>query len=274
MGLCGSGSYHCSVLEVPFFVCGFFFSVAAELCILSSCWGWGRLLLSLFLVCLLSNLPGAPAVFCFVSGSWRPFWGSTPRCLRLADLLLRWGSRLGFGGFLLQISCYPTLVFYLVPAQLPLRCFPLGFCALAGCVGMSDSSLLVYSWGCAGRVCAVPLGFSPMCCALPQGLQRALLSLMQVHWGFSGHRVSVLLLPWCHGLGFSPSLLFLCICSACLQGWPGLYTLCQGAPVTVMSPWFGVWSPCSLSLTLGWVCFWPAASQAFVVRHDFGFVDA
>ena len=49
---------------------------------------------------------------------------------------------------------------------------------------MSDSSLLVYSWGCAGRVCAVPLGFSPMCRALPQGLQRALLSLMQVHWGF------------------------------------------------------------------------------------------
>ena len=42
----------------------------------------------------------------------------------------------------------------------------------------------------------MPLGFSPMCRALPQGLQRALLSLMQVHWGFSGHWVSVLLLPW------------------------------------------------------------------------------
>ena len=33
-------------------------------------------------------------------------------------------------------------------------------------------------------------------------------------------------------------------------------------------------SPCYPSLTLGWVCFWPAVSQAFVVRHDFGFVDA
>ena len=108
------------------YLCVGFFPVVAELCVLSSCWGWGRLLLNLFLVCLLCNLPGAPAVFCFVSGSWRPFWGSTPRCLRLADLLLRWGFRLGLGVFLLQISCYPTLVFYLVPAQLPLRCFPFG----------------------------------------------------------------------------------------------------------------------------------------------------
>ena len=61
---------------------------------------------------------------------------------------------------------------------------------------MSDSSLLIYSWGWAGGVFAVPLGFSPMCRALPQGLQSALLSLMLVQLGFSGHRVSVLLLPW------------------------------------------------------------------------------
>ena len=33
-------------------------------------------------------------------------------------------------------------------------------------------------------------------------------------------------------------------------------------------------SPCCPSLTLGWVCFWPAISQAFVVRHGLGFVDA
>ena len=195
VGVCGSGSCRCTLLEVPIFVCGFF-SVAAELCILSSCWGWGRLLLSLFLVCLLSNLPGAPAVFCYVSGSWRPFWGSTPRCLRLADLLLRWGFRVGLG-----VSCYrypvtPLWFSTLCQCSSPSSACPSGFCALAGCVSMSDSSLLVYSWGCAGRVCAVPLGFSPMCRALPQGLQRALLSLMQVHWGFSGHRVSVLLLPW------------------------------------------------------------------------------
>ena len=33
-------------------------------------------------------------------------------------------------------------------------------------------------------------------------------------------------------------------------------------------------SPCCPSLTLGWVCFWPAVSQAFVVRHDLGLLDA
>ena len=61
---------------------------------------------------------------------------------------------------------------------------------------MSDSSLLIYSWGSAGGIFAVPLGFSPMCRALPQGMQRALLSLMLVQLWLSGHRVSVLLLPW------------------------------------------------------------------------------
>ena len=66
---------------------------------------------------------------------------------------------------------------------------------MAGGVSLSASRLLVYCCGCAGRVCGVPLGFSPMCRALPLGLQRALLSLLQVHWGFSGHWVSVLL-PW------------------------------------------------------------------------------
>ena len=47
VGVCGSGSCGCTLLGVHIFVCGFL-SVAAELCILSSCWGWGRLLLCLF----------------------------------------------------------------------------------------------------------------------------------------------------------------------------------------------------------------------------------
>ena len=52
---------------------------------------------------------------------------------------------------------------------------------------MSDSCLLVYSWGWVGGVLLRPL---------LQSLQRALLSLLQVPLGFSGHRGSVLLLPW------------------------------------------------------------------------------
>ena len=123
---------------------------------LSSCWVWGRLLLSLFWCDCSAFFPGASAVFRCVSCSWLPFSGSTPCCLRLADLL------------------------------------PSGFCTFGGCCNLSGSSLLVYSCGGAlwlgwrGLCCVT--WFSPMCRALPQGLQVTL--------GFSGHRVSVLLLPW------------------------------------------------------------------------------
>ena len=69
---------------------------------------------------------------------------------------------------------------------------------------MSVSSLLVYSsvW-LEGSCC----DFFLSACAL--------FSLLLVHWDF---------------LGFS--------CSACLLGWLGLYTLCQGVPVAVLSAWF------------------------------------
>ena len=107
------------------------------------------------------------------------------------------------GGFAWGWGCLATGVLFphfgflpCASAAPPSDAPPSGFCALAGCVSMSASCLLVYSWGCAGRVFAVPLGFSPMCHALPQGLQRELLSLMQVQMRFSGHWVSVLLLPW------------------------------------------------------------------------------
>ena len=90
----------------------------------------------------------------------------------------------GVGSFLATGLLLPHFGFLPCASTAPLPLLPLrGFCALAGGVSLSDSRLLVYSCGCAGRVCAVPLGFSPMCRALPQGLQLALLSLMQVHWG-------------------------------------------------------------------------------------------
>ena len=73
-------------------------------------------------------------------------------------------------------------------AQLPLPLLPLrGSAPLTGELACLDSSLLVYSWGGVGGVWLRPL---------PQGLQCALFSLLQVPLGFSGHRGSVLLLPW------------------------------------------------------------------------------
>ena len=76
LGVCGSGSCRCTLLVVPISVCGFF-SVAAELCILSSCWGWVGSYCASFGVTA-QRFPGAPAVFRSVSCSWLPFWGSTP----------------------------------------------------------------------------------------------------------------------------------------------------------------------------------------------------
>ena len=79
-------------------------------------------------------------------------------------------------------------------------------------------------------VCCVTW-FSPMCRALPQGLQLAQLCFPgDVGWASTlpfFFCVRVLQLRWCL-LGLT------------------------------------VRSPCCLSLTLGWVCFWPTVSQAFV----------
>ena len=67
-------------------------------------------------------------------------------------------------------------------------------------------------------------------------------------------------------LGISPSLLFCASpAPAGLQGFAGFCTLCQGAPVRVVSAlWTTVSSPCGLSLTLGWVSFWTVVSPVSV----------
>ena len=50
-----------------------------------------------------------------------------------------------------------------------------------------------------------------------------------------------------------------------LQEFAGFCTLCQGAPVGVVSAlWTTVSSPCWLSLTLGWVSFWTEVSTVSV----------
>ena len=131
------------------------------------------------------------------------------------------GGRLAWGwGCLGTDVLIPHLVFYLVPAQLPPSASsPLGFCTLGECVGMSVSSLLVYSWGWVGGVFATSLGFLPCAMLFLRACSLCSLPSCRLPWGFSGHRVSVLQLPWWHGLGFSPSLLFLGFsCPACLLG--------------------------------------------------------
>ena len=123
------------------------------------------------------------------------------------------GGRLAWGwGCLDTDVLIPHLVFYLVPAQLPLPLLPL--------------------WGSA-PLAGASACLSPVCWSTPGvGLEGSLLRHLvfshvpcsssgpsQLPWGFPGHRVSVLQLPWWRGLGFSPSLLFLGFsCSAYLQG--------------------------------------------------------
>ena len=98
------------------------------------------------------------------------------------------GDGFAWGWGCLSTDVLLPLVFLLCDcAASPSAASPSGFCTLDGCVSMSDSSLLVYSWGWVGGVLLRPL---------PQGLQRALFSLLQVPLGFSGHRGSVLLLLW------------------------------------------------------------------------------
>ena len=62
---------------------------------------------------------------------------------------------------MVQMSCYPTWVSTLCQRSSPFRCFPLGVLHPCRCVSVSDSSLLVYSWGWVGGIFAAPLGFLP-----------------------------------------------------------------------------------------------------------------
>ena len=107
----------------------------------------------------------------------------------------------GVGGCLVTVVLFP-LVFLICDCAAS----PSGFCTLTGWVSISVSSLLVYSSGWVGGVLLRPL---------PQGLQRTLFSLLLVPLGFS-------------------ELLLLRL----LAGVVGLCTLCQGAPVAVLSAWF------------------------------------
>ena len=165
----------------------------------------------------------------------------------------------------LGVSWYrcPVIPFDFLPcasAAPPSASSPSGFCTLDGCVSMSDSSFLVYSWGWVGGVFAVPLGFLPCavlfsgpaaCAAFPAagslGVFRSFCFPGDVDWASAlpFFFCASLALLACRGRrGYAPCVRVLQL-QWCLLG-------------------LKVRSPCCPSLTLGWVCFWPKVSQAFV----------
>ena len=158
------------------------------------------------------------------------------------------------------------LVFYLVPAQLHLL-----LRTLSGCGNLSGSSLLVYSCGGAlllgWRCLYCVTWFSTMCRTLPPGPAAC---VAYPAAGSLGDFQVTGCLSFCFpgDVGWASALPFFFCASPApigLQGLAGFCTLCQGAPVGVVSAlWLTVSSPCWLSLTLGWVSFWTAVSPVSV----------
>ena len=103
------------------------------LCVLSSCWVWGRLLLSLFWcncsAFFLGHLRFSAA--CHAAGypSWVPHLADSDWLTYSCSGRLAWGW-----GCLGTDVLIPHLVFYLVPAQLPLKLLPLWGSAPLACV--------------------------------------------------------------------------------------------------------------------------------------------
>ena len=106
-----------------------------------------------------------------------------------------------------------------------------------------------------------------MCCALPPGL--AACAAYPAAGSLGDFQVAGCL-SFCFpsDVGWASALPFFFCASpapAGLQGFAGFCTLCQGAPVGVVSAlWTTVLSPCWLYLTLGWVSFWTLVSTVSV----------
>ena len=129
---------------------------------------------------------------------------------------------MGFGVCLVTVGLFPPCFLFSACAA-----SPLGFCPLTEWVGISVSSLLVYSYVWLEGSCC---DFFLSACAL--------FSLLQVRWDFWASPA-----PLCWGSwGFAPCLrVFLLRC--CLLG-------------------LQVGFPCCLSLTLEWVYFWLRCLQS------------
>ena len=172
VSVCGVSFFLCrqSFFLLPLLLLGVGWALAEPLLVWLLClWSWGTCSFPLSVLQWLQVGCPTPEVDLFVGlvGSWYSTWFST-LCQR---------------GFPLAGS-----------APSPFCCLPFaGAAPFQAPVCGSTSAVGPCGW--VGVVFAASLGFSPMCRALPQVLQLAQLSQLQVTLGFSGHRVSVLL-PW------------------------------------------------------------------------------
>ena len=157
----------------------------------------------------------------------------------------------------------------------PSAASPSGFCALDGCVNMSDSCLLVYSWGWVEGIFAAPLGFLPCAVLFLRACSVRCFPCCRFPWGF--HVTGFLSFCFPGDMGWASALPFFFYASPASLACRGRRGYAPCVRVLLLR-WcllgLKVWSPCCPSLTLGWVYFWPAVSQAFVARHGLGFVDA
>ena len=198
-------------------MCGVF-SVAAELCILSSCWGWGRLFLSLFWCGCSALFPGAHAVFRCVHAASYPSW--VPHLANSSWLPYSCGGHLAWGcGCLGTDVLIPHLVSTLCRSNSPLPLLPLwGSARLTG-ASACLSSLLVYLWGWVDGVFATSLDFLPCICSSSGPAACATFPAAGSLGVFPVTGCLSFSFPGGVGWGFSPSLLFLGVsCSACLLG--------------------------------------------------------
>ena len=150
-----------------------------------------------------------------------------------------------------------------MPAQLPFPLLPLrGSAPLAGASACLTLSLLVYSWGWVGGVFAASLGFLP-CAVLV--LRACSFPSCRFPWGFLVTGCLSFCFPG--DVGCASALpFFFCASPAPLacRGGRGYAPCVRVLQLRWCLLGLKVRSPCCPSLTLGWVCFWPAVSQTFV----------
>ena len=170
-------------------VWGFFLWQQSCVFFLSSCWVWGKLLLSLFWCgcCAFSwGTCGFPrCVLQLVT-----FFGFRTYLARLAGLLLQWTFLVG-----LTVSWYTTWFSTLCQCSFPFRCLPLvGSVTFLAPVCWFTPAVEPCCW--VGGVLIRRLVFYHVPCSSSGACRFRSLPCSRFPWGFSGHRVSVLLLPW------------------------------------------------------------------------------